>query len=311
MLEAFRREPDEIKTIPGSCPECGGSVEILANEIPFIPAGSTIAKKYVLGTLEECFGRREDVKKQLEGFMRPFKGDECAYKVESRPGVFLDRETKSVRAGYFYRAERVDYYEGVEEGAVLQAGYCLDMVGSNIKVPERIVATLGGERGLIELVRHQEWESLDYYYSNILGVKLQEICDRIADIGRFKLWLLTPCILLTNERECIWNPERSKQGPLATRLNLSFALNLEGAVIGKAIRVSGWDYAKNRVKEMYVAIPSGSLYYYGAEHIDFDQAHAIIEAFTLRENLSDESFLYRVGFGTVIVCGWGARNGWD
>lgn len=298
-LEELKREPNGIKTIPSVCPECGDSAKPLASEVPFLPADSDITKKYISGCLEKSFGRKEEIVDSLKKLAKPFKE---AFKSKSRPGVFIERETKSVRAGFFYRAERVEYLEEMEADTTISAGYYLDVVGRDIKLPKYTIASLGGERGVVEFSEHREWQTLDRYYKDLLNISLNEVLERIAESRIFKLWLLTPSILLTVDGKCTWNPETSKIGSFKTRLSLRFNVEIEGAVVGKSIRVSGWDYAKNRVKKMYIAVPPGSIYYFRVDKIEINDARMLIESLILKQNLSDESFLYRIGFGTVIIC---------
>lgn len=145
-----------------------------------------------------------------------------------------------------------------EEGRLFTVGFLrlLDGTGFHVRFsgvmwPGRSgVDTLGGER------RPVRWSVLDQWAAPAVA----PVEAKVRSSGRFKIVLLTPAVFETG-----WGP-----GPRFEASVSDFGVEVEliGAVVGRPVRVGGFDLANRRPKPMRPAAPAGSVYFYEVRNGD-------------------------------------------
>jgi len=155
---------------------------------------------------------------------------------ESRLGIARDNRTRSVIEGLLYQTEHI------RPKADLTIE--LDVSGLPDDLPNRTMLRLGGEGRMAEMIFQQKSHTLP-------------LCKPGTQLA---LYLLTPlnmpdgfCLGFTRE-------ERDHQTVWVGELN-GIALELHGAVTGKALREGGWDMAHNRPRPVVSMVPAGSVFF--------------------------------------------------
>ncbi|MHA1363059.1 MAG: type III-B CRISPR module-associated protein Cmr3 [Candidatus Freyarchaeota archaeon] len=179
----------------------------------------------------------EELKKYLEGNTSK-AGDhnplKKPYSLEVRPGIMLDKGSKTAEEGYLYSAEFlrlpdewgfVVWYENIDS---LQSG----------------LVRLGGE-GRGAYLRRIDERDMDFMH----------VLEEINEERRFKLYLATPSCF----RGC-----KPPENLLKRELDVD-SLKLISALPGKPVYIGGYDFAMNEEKPLKRWVNAGGVYYYEFE----------------------------------------------
>lgn len=219
-----------------------------------------------------------------------------------RPGVHLGTK-KTVEPGHFYRAEMLEAVDAMNGDSLTRSGFLVKVTGEEDVVDQireclNKISTgrLGGEsrQVVIRLIRQgQEAEE-----------RRKKLSKAIAENGKFKVYLATPT-LFGKDGEACWFPQgfeprnRRLEGRLCEEGPLTI---LSGVAMGRPIPLSGWDYERGSVKELRMAIPAGSVYYFSfVGPLDEKQVLERIVETLENGNLGIQASL---GFGTCFVGVW-------
>lgn len=203
------------------------------------------------------------------------------YKEEMKIGIARDKKTMTTKEGYLYRLPMVRMSK--------DTGFLIGIkIDENEDFPDSGIIQLGGEG------RTARFEVLK---DNPLKV-IENL--EISFNGKFKIYLATPAIFKKG-----WLPEWINERDLTGEKG-GIKVKLIGAVIGKYIRISGWDLYNGKPKKSYRAVPPGSVYYFEVQNIDEVDINKIKDVFhlkTISDNLQEEENIDRKGFGLCFVGG--------
>jgi CRISPR-associated protein Cmr3 len=234
----------------------------------------------------------------VDGVSRP----EDPYIRETRIGIKLGSR-RTAEAGMFYMAEFIRFRE---EGY----GFLVEVNG----IPENLLKSgplaLGGE-GRAAVVRRVPGSVADPVRKD--GESLEELGRKIGESGRFKIYLAQPAVF-----SCGWLPDfldaRTMEVKGGHRLRSDgLAFRLVAASVGRPAAVGGWDLALGRPKEMWRAVPAGSVYFFefiGNRPLEREVVDLLIDTFhftTKFQEFADGerlSVLSRIGFGLTLVGTW-------
>lgn len=219
-----------------------------------------------------------------------------------RTGVALEW-SKVVQFGRLYRLEALEAGWTLEEGRLIRAGFTakilaepplLDRVREAFKGR---VLRFGGDSRPSQLYVADGGEDPEWVEAQ------SRVESRVAETGRFKLYLATPAIFTQGDRSG-WFPSWLNEERLEGRfLEEGPLVKLMGVCLGKPVPVSGWDYDRGCVKPMYFGVSAGSVYYFKIlEENNYKNAAKTIITLTNLRNVSD--MMPRSGFGTALVGVW-------
>jgi CRISPR-associated protein Cmr3 len=101
----------------------------------------------------------------------------------------------------------------------------------------------------------------------------------------FKIYLATPSIFNKG-----WIPDWIDENNLQGEKD-GIKLKLIACVIGKYLRIGGWDMANNCPKQMRKAVPSGSVYYFKVlNNVDSEKIKEVFHLKNISEINSEEGF---------------------
>ena len=225
----WARAPNDWRESPWPVHDCGYTGKVLRNRL--------------IRATKLTYRRKADVSDDVIRL-------ENICKRESRPGIYLDEATKTVRPGFFYQAEWLSLKSdiGFREFVTVK-----DPTLANYLKEMRMLRLGGKGRPVkLELIGKLEF---DDYYRSIAGSDVDEIAQAIAEEGLFELVLLTPAILLDEASECVSEPS----GFLMRFLQ---DIKLVGMTSHRSQLVSGWNVISGMPRAMYAAVPAGAVYRY-------------------------------------------------
>ena len=124
-------------------------------------------------------------------------------------------------------------------------------------LPEKGLLKLGGEG------RFANYRIEDCNPFKIFERSWERIKDEIST--EFKLYVATP-LLIKNSGKYTWNVKNELE---------SAGIKVKRLVplVGKPVKVSGWDLANNKPKGVRYAVPAGSVYFVEAEELNLDKPY--------------------------------------
>lgn len=156
--------------------------------------------------------------------------------VETKIGIARDRKTLTAKEEHLYRIPMIRMKK--EYGFLIK----IDEVEN---IPDSGTFQLGGEG-----------KTANYYKINNNPIEDLEKTSFTLNNGLFKIYFATPAIFKKG-----WIPEWINENTMEGEKD-GIKLKLVTCVIGKFIRVGGWDIGKKEPKTMYKAVPAGSVYYF-------------------------------------------------
>lgn len=182
--------------------------------------------------------------------------------VESKIGIGRDRTKGVTKDGLLYRVQMLRY----------EFKIVVEFEGLNLNSSG--LMKLGGEA---KGANYKELESIELAKTPTI------------DGSIFKLYLLTPSIF---DKGWIpnWIDEKSFIGQYR-----GVTLKLLTCAIGKSQSIGGFDMKTNKPKEMFKAVPAGSVYYFEILEGESDKVIEIFHNQSISEQRADE------GYGVVIL----------
>ena len=255
------------------------------------PKENLMNRRALIAYLEE----RSLMKDWLKSF------NELFGKVE-RLGVTLD-ESKVVRFGMFYRVEALEALWEFKGKEMIKSGYVGTIIGDDDVVSKleisirKKIARFGGESRPSSIMMMPEEEDEEWEKAK------RRIANHINSNKRFKIYLATPAIF-GDDNVSRWIPKWLDTQTLeGSFLDKGPKVRLIGASMGKCLAVSGWDYARGRVKPMYFGVPAGSVFYFKfEENVSVEEIYENVIKRLENENMSD--IMSSLGFGTAFIGVW-------
>ncbi len=197
---------------------------------------------------------------------------------ERRPGLGIDRSTRTAAEGLLYTVEYVRPCHG--------AGLAVDVLDGLEQAPP-LVAFGGEARGS----RCTAWPLPPEQPPD--GLR-----EQVASSGRVKLVLATPALFRQG-----WLPAWIDQATLRTTEPYS-GLRLVSAAVPRAEAIGGFDLVKRIPRPMRPAVPAGSVYFFSEEKEEKDERGAAVRAFDrwFGACLSDDHAT--IGFGLAYAGAW-------
>ncbi len=182
-------------------------------------------------------------------------------KNEPKIGIKINKTIQTVDKGHLYRVD----FKRLEKTKIIVEFEGLD-------IDDTKLMRVGGEGKVATL---QEIEALE--------IKLPKNIGKI-----FKLYLLTPAIFNKG-----WLPSWIDKDSLEGEIK-GLKLKLLTAKIGKYKLIGGFDMKKRKPKQMYKAVPEGSIYYF--ETLEGDSSQVLeLNGQSISDKLSNE------GYGVVFI----------
>lgn len=196
--------------------------------------------------------------------------NENIFKTELKIGITRNRKTLASQDGYLYRIPLIRVGKDI--------AFLIKIQGIN-DIPKTGIFQLGGEGKTV-------------FYETLDSNPLEEIENLRLELkgNMFKVYLATPAIFKKG-----WIPEWINENTLEGEKE-GIRLKLISCVIGRFLRIGGWDLANNRPKPMYKAVPAGSVYYFKV--LSDADLEKIKEVFHFK-NISDIN--PEEGFGLSLV----------
>lgn len=186
---------------------------------------------------------------------------------ENKIGIARDRIANVTREGHLYRIPMMRLNNEI--------GFLVEV--TNLSMDDgKGVSCLGAERKVAQL--KQVDVSNNLFRTNKGNFSLNN--------GLFKIYLSTPAIF-----EKGWIPNWLDENTLEGEKN-GLRLRLEACVVGKPIKVGGWDLANEKPKPVFRAVPAGSVYYFRVINgkIEPDLVLRTFHFNTISDVLSEEGF---------------------
>lgn len=249
----------------------------LDNRVPGLAANGPAAVPWP-DTVEDAMPGRWIAEDDLAAYLRGAPSgssipDGALYTIEVRPGIEIDRATRTTAEGRFYGVEFIRLKTRI--------GLAIEVEG--IDLPPVGLLGIGGEAraGRYENVSlpHCDWE---------------EVREAVAASGRAKLVLATPALFRHG-----WAPGSIDPSTGEWSLPSGAIMRLEAALVGPPIPIGGFDVVRRLPRPMRRAAPPGSVYYLREQSPG--GAAAFFDTFHLR-GCSDE--LAGIGFGLSYVGSW-------
>jgi len=214
------------------------------------------------------------------------------YVREERFGIELKDGTRTVEIGKLYMAEfiRLEKNHGFLVRVDISGG------SDDLLAPLREgVLQLGGEARAC-LYRGLEDDPLAGFDSPLGGGE-----------KFFKLYLATPAIFTKG-----WLPDFLGPSSLEGEVD-GVQVRLVAAAVGKPMYIGGWDLAHNVPRELYPAVPPGSVYLFEISYGDAEKVKEIFHGRTKLQELGKQGEQYlcelaKIGFGLTFVGRW---NYWE
>lgn len=251
--------------------------------LPKLPDGD----KYKGGKpLENTWLTAEGLQAVLNGndpHQDQIKTSKDLFERESRLGIARDNDLRTVKEGMLYQTQHIR--------PKAELSIELDVNGLPETMPSNAIIRLGGE-GRTASVQASQYAG--HFPKAAASAKTKGLM----------LCLLTP--LPTQQTGKDWQPlpgftreEREEQTVWVGAIN-SIALELHGAVTGKALREGGWDMAKHQPRAVTSLIPAGSVFFCTVKDGD---TQAAIKALH-NQHIQQIGKLTAYGYGHLAVGIW-------
>ena len=216
-----------------------------------------VAEGYITGIyLNDYLSGRENLRLTEAGEI---------YTLEPKIGIARNRITKAVLEGHFYHIPMVRLRDDVGIAVWIEG------VAS---VPESGIIQLGGEGRTARVERMDKG-----IFREIEDISLS------LDNRLFKVYFATPAFF-ENGYLPSWVNGDTFEGEYG-----GIRLRLVNCVIGKYKLIGGWDIARNKPKQMFRAIPAGSVYYFEIlDDSDFGRVKDIFHFRNISDRYSEEGY---------------------
>lgn len=211
------------------------------------------------------------------------------YVREQRVGIQLQRGRRAVVTGMLYTADFIRLQK--DHGFVVK----VELEGDDMHLDplrEPGLLSLGGE-GRACMYEELKCDPLE---------RLQAAKDHDRQAA-FKLYLATPAIFQQG-----WLPDFLDPNTLQGSIE-SLEVQLVAAAVGKPWPIGGWDLAHNKPKDLYYAVPPGSVYFFEVKNGDAFKVAELFHGKTRLQELGNRgnswlTELAHVGFGLTFVGRW-------
>jgi len=236
------------------------------------------------------------------------------FATEVRVGMQRMRETRAAKTGHLYAAT----HSRLRSVAVRGPNYFMRPMGYWVQVDSsrggNLLTVLGSE-GVMRLGgenRPARYKALDDSFpNNWMEKHKEEVVRKVAETGRFKLYLITPGLF-----EGRWHPftEDGKRILWKDTARCPEA-ELRGVAVTGSACYGGWDIQAGKPKALEKAVPAGTVYFLAIYRWDQVQdkekvAEELFEHFNFRSLcLQGDSHTKwqdaaKEGFGIALMGGW-------
>ena len=185
--------------------------------------------------------------------------------------------------GDLFSTTGLDFVHKENENFFSHEQISVDIESDNL--PERFIASIGGERRLAEFLRNDEDKILWEYPQELL-----------ISSNKIRLVLATPAIFSKG-----WLPDWIDENNLTGIIpNTNTKLKLISAVVDRWLPISGWSYERGNTgpKPIRRAVPAGSVYFFEIIEGNLDAEKIWLKSIcTDEQNIND-------GFGLVLIGNW-------
>jgi CRISPR-associated protein Cmr3 len=185
-----------------------------------------------------------------------FSLEKAFWDTEFRVGIELTGN-KTAQQGKLYNVEftRMKQTLGVDSKKPMYPGFLLELPQlSSIDLSKINFLSLGGEGRIAnyELINHID---------SLESLKSIQRIDKEKFVKKFKLYLSSPAIF-----ENGWLPDfiKLEDGKYKAKLG-DLEIRLVAATVGKPITIGGWDIIERRPRNMWKAVPAGSVYFFESD----------------------------------------------
>lgn len=224
----------------------------------------------------------------LEGSTPEFtalKTEKDLFSRESRLGIGLNNQTRTVREGVLYQTKHIRPRKEV--------AIALDVQGLPEDFPNQVMLRLGAEGRSAAVQKMSE------------SPKSLELPKNVGNT--FALYLLTPLHRSDTPKD---QPLPSFEKPKPENSKVTYwlgdikgvAIKLHGAITGKMQREGGWDLANHRPKAVTNLIPAGSVFF--CELVSQPATDAEREAILKQLHLKHHGAMTEYGYGQLAVGVW-------
>jgi len=214
------------------------------------------------------------------------------YAREQRVGIELKDGARTVEIGKLYMAEFVRLEKN--HGFLVR----VEIISS----PDDVLAPL--KEGVLQL----GGEARACLYRSLEDDPLAGFDSPLGGNEKFfKLYLATPAIFTKG-----WLPDFLEQSTLKGKVD-GVQVRLVAAAVGKPMYIGGWDLAHNVPRELYPAVPPGSVYLFEILEGGAEKVKEIFHGKTKLQELGNQGERYlrelaKIGFGLTFVGRW---NYWE
>lgn len=212
------------------------------------------------------------------------------YAREQRVGIKLRPGTRTAEIGMLYTAEFIR----LQKGCGFVAKVEIDGANASLEPLEQAgLLSLGGEARACwhEKIEHDPLKAL------------QET-KQVGSEGAFKLYLAAPAVFQKG-----WLPDFLDPNSLMGSIG-ELEVRLVAAAVGKPLPIGGWDLAHNKPKNLYYAVPPGSVYFFEVRKGAPSKARELFHGKTRLQRAREANQgqwlteLAKVGFGLTFVGRW-------
>ena len=164
------------------------------------------------------------------------------------------------------------------------------------------------EKGVLKLghdgrIFHYQCQESNRNYDYINDADIQNIKNKIAESGYFKLFFTSPAFLFNG-----WLPNNTtkQKGGYLWKAADDLEIKIESVIVDRPVRIGGWKLNKKghgAPKAMHKAVPAGTIYYCKLENNTKENINKLFDTF-FDKNFSDlDDSMSKQGFGhTLIAC---------
>lgn len=214
----------------------------------------------------------KELNRYLQGMSSSVKSHALADFIQKEPhiGIQIDAFTSQTEQGKWYATERIRPVNEKNQSCRL----IVEVEGVNLKKP--IVLKLGGESKVASMIPvTKQWD----------------VHSPSSNSQYFKLYLATPAIFKKGWIPW-WIDEETKEGYFTYRKK-KIRVRLISAAIGRPIAAGGFGVKQEKPRELRLAVPAGSVYFFQIIEGTFADAVALFHQKCISDYRESLGFIYK------------------